>query len=93
MDLNTNIQTGQLINTKKRIVKVKAFVYETIGITIMNNRIVDRKFIMSFTDQLSKFTGIRETYVQGYADSHSIVVTQNIPMPFTLLMLEAEIKF
>lgn len=93
MDLNTDTQTGSLINKTKRIVRVKAYVHETVGIEIMNNRIIDRQFLMKFDAQLPPYTGIRETYAQGYSEHNAIIVQQKIPMPFTLLMLEAEIKY
>lgn len=93
VNLNKDTTAGQIINKTKRLVRVKLNVYETLGITVENYIISDRKFIMSFSKQLKPFTGIKEVYLLGYAKHNAIEITQDIPMPFTLLQIEAEIKY
>ena len=93
VNLNKDTQAGQLINRTKRLVRVKLNVYETLGITVSNYRIADRKFIMDFNKQLKPFTGVKEVFLLGYAEHNAVEITQDIPMPFTLLQIETEIKF
>jgi hypothetical protein len=93
MNLNKDTQAGQLVNRKKRLSRVKLYLYETLGITVSNYRIADRKFIMDFNNQLKPFSGVKDIYLLGYAEHNAIDIVQSIPMPFTLLQIEVEIKF
>lgn len=93
VNLNKDTQAGQIVNRTKRLVRVKINVYKTLGITVSNYRIADRKFIMDFNNQLKPFTGIKEVYLLGYSKHNAVEIIQDIPMPFTLLQIETEIKF
>jgi len=93
VNLNASGVAGQLFNEKKRLVRVKINVYKTLGIKIENYILNDRKFIMDFSRQLVPFTGTKEVYLLGYATHNAVEITQEIPMPFTLLQIETEIKY
>lgn len=93
MNINRDTTQGSLINVRKRLVRVKLVVYNTLGITVENNRIIDRQFIMDFSNQLKPYSGIKEVFLLGYADHNSIRISQLLPMPFTLLQLDTEIKY
>jgi hypothetical protein len=93
VNLNGQTQAGQIVNSRKRLVRVKLNVYETLGVKVENYRIADRQFVMDFDRPLNPYTGIKEVYLLGYADHNAIEITQEIPMPFTLLQIETEIKY
>ena len=48
---------------------------------------------MDFNKQLKPFTGTKEVYLLGYSGHNAVEITQDIPMPFTLLQIETEIKY
>lgn len=93
VNLNMDTQAGQLINRTKRLVKVKVSLYETLGIQISHYTVADKRFIMKFNEPIQPFTGLREVYLLGYAEHNAVEITQEIPMPFTILQIETEIKY
>jgi len=93
VNLNVSTTAGQIFNEKKRLVSVKLNVYKTLGIKVENYTVNDRKFIMDFSRQLVPYTGVKKVYLLGYAYHNSVEITQDIPMPFTLLQIETEIKY
>lgn len=93
VNLNKDTQEGAIINKSKRLVRVKLNVFETLGINVENFRIADKRFVMDFSNQVKPFTGVKEVYLLGYSKHNSLEITQEIPMPFTLLQIETEIKY
>lgn len=93
VNLNLATQEGQLVNRTKRLVKVKVNLYKTLGIKISHYTVADKKFIMQFNEHIVPFTGLREVHLLGYAEHNAVEITQDIPMPFTILQIETEIKF
>jgi len=93
VNLNIGTQEGQIVNKRKRLVKVKVHLHKTLGIDICHYTVADKKFIMQFNEPIVPFTGLREVYLIGYYDHNAIEITQDIPMPFTILQIETEIKY
>ena len=91
--LNRETKSGSIINMKKRLSRVKLNVFNTLGISVENVRLADKKFIMSFDHQLQPFTGVKDVRLLGYSDQNSVDIVQKLPFPFTLLQIETEIKY
>ena len=93
VNLNIATQKGSIVNERKRLVRVKLNVFETLGITVENVRMADKHFVMSFNHQLDPFTGVKDVYLLGWADQNTVLITQDVPFKFTLLQIETEIKY
>jgi len=92
MPVNQDFQDGPILTRKKRIVRVEANLYESIGVTVNGEYLVDRSFGMNLGGGVTPFTGIKEMFLLGWTDLAQVEITQADPAPMTLLGIGLEVE-
>ena len=92
MPLNMDFDDGPTLTRKKRIVKVTPNVYQSLGISINGDRLIDRNFGLSLNSPPTAFTGLKEMYLLGWTDLAQVTITQTDPTPMTILGLAIEVE-
>ena len=92
MPVNQDFQDGPILTRKKRIVRVEANLYESIGVSVNGEYMVDRSFGMNLGGGVTPFTGIKEMFLLGWTDLAQIEITQADPAPMTLLGIGLEVE-
>ena len=92
MPLNMDFDDGPTLTRKKRIVKVIPNVYQSSGISINGDRLIDRNFGLSLNSPPTAFTGLKEMYLLGWTDLAQVTITQTDPTPMTILGLAIEVE-
>jgi len=94
MPINVSAGGGSLVNEPKRIVSVTSRFKDTQGVIVNGIEIPEREFgeeVLGFAPQL--VTGIEKNRHLGYNRETTVLITQNDPMPFTLLSIDVEVNF
>ena len=92
MPLNMDFDDGPTLTRKKRIVKVIPNVYQSSGISINGDRLIDRNFGLSLNSPPTAYTGLKEMYLLGWTDLAQVTITQTDPTPMTILGLAIEVE-
>lgn len=92
MPVNQDFQDGPILTRKKRIVRVEANLYESIGVSVNGEYLVDRSFGMNLGGGVTPFTGIKQMFLLGWTDLAQIEITQADPAPMTLLGIGLEVE-
>jgi len=92
MPLNQDFQDGPTLTRKKRIVRVTGNLYNSLGVIVNDEYMVDRSFGMSLGTSVAPFTGIKEMYLLGWTDLAKVEIKQNDPNPMTVLGLAIEVE-
>jgi hypothetical protein len=92
MPVNQDFQDGPILTRKKRIVRVIGNFYESLGVSVNGEYMVDRSFGMALGSSLTPFTGIKEMYLLGWDDLAQVTITQVDPGPMTVLGLGVEVE-
>ena len=92
MPLNMDFDDGPTLTRKKRIVKVVPNVYQSSGISVNGDRLIDRNFGLSLNSPPTAFTGLKEMYLLGWTDLAQVTITQTDPTPMTILGLAIEVE-
>ncbi len=93
MPLNMDFQDGPILTRKKRVVRVVADLYESLGISVNGTYLADRSFGVGVLDDTpTPFTGIKETFLLGWDDLAQVTITQTDPVPMTVLGLAVEVE-
>jgi hypothetical protein len=92
MPVNQDFQDGPILTRKKRIVRVIGNFYESLGVSVNGEYMVDRSFGMALGSSLTPFTGIKEMYLLGWTDLAQVTITQVDPGPMTVLGLGVEVE-
>lgn len=92
MPINMDFQDGPTLTRKKRIVKVVPNVYQSLGISINGERLIDRNFGLSLGTAPTPYTGLKEMYLLGWTDLAQVTITQTDPTPMTVLGLAIEVE-
>jgi len=92
MPVNQDFQDGPILIRKKRIVRVIGNFYESLGVSVNGEYMVDRSFGMALGSSLTPFTGIKEMYLLGWDDLAQVTITQVDPGPMTVLGLGVEVE-
>lgn len=93
MPLNMQFQDGPTLTRKKRITQVEANLYESLGVYINGNQLADRQFGEDMLDTTpTPFTGIKETHLLGWDEAAQVTITQQDPVPMTVLALAIEVE-
>ena len=93
MPLNADFQNGPILTRYKRLVRVVADLYLSLGVYVNGTFLPDRNFgtgILGSTPVA--YTGIKETYLVGWDRLAQVTITQTDPQPFTLLGLAIEVE-
>ena len=94
MPLSVDAGAGNLVNEPKRIVSVTARYRDTQAVSVNGIVIPEREFGDEALDRAPILkTGIEKNRHLGYNRETSVIITQNDPMPFTLLSLDIEVNY
>lgn len=88
------LSSGSVQGVKKRIVQVDALLNETKDLVINGKQISFRNFGTSVLDTpVQAFTGLKTAHgILGYSATGQITLTQNVPLPMTVLGLEYKLS-
>lgn len=88
------LQSGSVQGFKKRIVQVDAIVNDTKDLVINGKQISFRNFGEDVLDTaIQGFTGLKTAHgILGYSATGQITITQNVPLPMTVLGLEYKLS-
>lgn len=93
MPLNVQFQDGTILPRRKRVVRVNAQVYQSLGVIIQYKgksvRLPDRQFDLDQFDEVPTVeTGIdRKATFLGWTTKAQVTITQTDPLPMTVLGL------
>ena len=88
------LQSGSVQGVRKRIVQVDAILNETKELVINGKQISFRNFGTGVLDTaIDSFTGVKTAHgILGYSATGQITLTQNVPLPMTVLGLEYKLS-
>lgn len=88
------LQSGSVQGVRKRIVQVDAILNETKELVINGKQISFRNFGPGALDTaVQPFTGVKTAHgILGYSATGQITLTQNVPLPMTVLGLEYKLS-
>lgn len=88
------LQSGSVQGVRKRIVQVDAILNETKELVINGKQISFRNFGTGVLDTaIDAFTGVKTAHgILGYSATGQITLTQNVPLPMTVLGLEYKLS-
>jgi len=88
------LQSGSVQGVRKRIVQVDAILNETKELVINGKQISFRNFGPGVLDTaIDAFTGVKTAHgILGYSATGQITLTQNVPLPMTVLGLEYKLS-
>ena len=93
--LPLNIATkseGYMINLEKRVNRVILRLYESLGVKVQDTIMNDRRFIVTLDKAPVPFTGIKEVRLLGYGRLVEVTISQDDPLPLTLLSIDTEVE-
>lgn len=91
MPLNVPLPQGPNAFKKKKIMRVALRVYEANGLIVNNQRIADKTIGLDQFDSPAPQTGIVRIYLTGWSLDASVTITQDTPMPMTILSIGVEV--
>lgn len=83
---------GYMINLEKRVNRVILRLHESLGVIVQDTIMNDRKFIVTLDKAPVPFTGIKEVRLLGYGRLVEVTISQDDPLPFTLLSIDSEVE-
>tara|TARA_R100001510_G_scaffold20678_1_gene18070 strand:+ start:500 stop:2698 length:2199 start_codon:yes stop_codon:yes gene_type:complete len=88
------LRSGSVQGLKKRIVQVDALLNDTKDLVINGKQISFRNFGVGVLDTpIQAFTGLKTAHgILGYSATGQITLTQNVPLPMTVLGLEYKLS-
>ena len=93
MPLNMDFQDGPILTRHKRLVRVVADVYQSLGLYVNSTLIPDRTFGTGILGNVPiAFSGIKEMNLLGWDRLAQVTITQQDPQPLTLLGLAIEVE-
>lgn len=92
MPWNLNLQNGPTAAQKKRILRVAVQLFESNGVVINGALLPDKITGLNQFDAPEPQTGFKRVFGLGWSLEASVIVTQETPMPFTILALDMEVK-
>lgn len=92
MPLNVSLPNGPNASSKKKIARASVQLYESNGVIINGQRLADRTIGQDQFDAPEPQTGFKRIHLLGWSIEAQITVTQDTPMPLTLLSIGNEVK-
>lgn len=88
------LQSGSVQGVRKRIVQIDAILNNTKDLVINGKQISFRNFGTGVLDTaIEAFTGVKTAHgILGYSATGQITLTQNVPLPMTVLGLEYKLS-
>jgi hypothetical protein len=92
MPLNVNLQNGPNASSKKKIARVSLQLFESNGVIVNGERIADKTMGQDQFDAPTPQTGVVRTFILGWSLEADVTITQDTPMPMTILNIGMEVK-
>lgn len=92
MPLNISLQKGPIAASKKRILRSAIQFYESNGIIVNGQRLPDKTIGVNQFDSPEPQTGLKRITLHGWSLEADITITQDTPMPMTILSIGMEVK-
>tara|TARA_Y100000310_G_scaffold340742_1_gene437583 strand:+ start:693 stop:2369 length:1677 start_codon:yes stop_codon:yes gene_type:complete len=93
MPITSMFGDGSILTNYKRVIRVVADMYESLGVYVNGTLLPDRQLGEDVLDTTpASFTGIKELYLTGWTRLAQVEITQTDPQPFTLLGLVVEVE-
>ncbi|MCK5236088.1 MAG: hypothetical protein KAR06_03800 [Deltaproteobacteria bacterium] len=93
MPVSDGFKDGPTLNREKRIVRCTINRYESLGIFVNGERLPDRQLDSdTFDDVPSPSSEVTEIYLNGWSQTAQVTITQEDPVPMTILALDLEVS-
>lgn len=92
MPLNIPLQNGPNAALPKRIVRAALELFESNGVLVNGQRIADKTMGVDVFDPPSPKTGLKRIFLQGWDVEATLTITQDEPMPMTILAAYLEVS-
>lgn len=92
MPLNVNLQNGPNASSKKKIARVSLQLFASNGVIVNGERIADKTMGQDQFDAPEPQTGVVRTFILGWSLEADVTITQDTPMPMTILNIGMEVK-
>jgi hypothetical protein len=92
MPLNVNLQNGPNASSKKKIARVSLQLFESNGVIVNGERIADKTMGQDQFDAPEPQTGVVRMFILGWSLEADVTITQETPMPMTILNIGMEVK-
>jgi len=93
MPVNSNYGDGPILNREKRIVRATIDRYQSLGIFVNGERIPDRQLDTDTFDAVpSPSDDVTELYLHGWSKKAQVTITQDDPVPLTILAIDLEVS-
>ena len=93
MPVSDGFQDGPTLNREKRIVRCTINRHESLGIFVNGERIPDRQLDSdTFDDVPAASSEVTEIYLNGWSKTAQVTITQEDPVPMTILALDLEVS-
>lgn len=92
MPLNVNLQNGPNASSKKKIARVSLQLFESNGVIVSGERIADKTIGQDQFDAPEPQTGVVRMFILGWSLEADVTITQDTPMPMTILNIGMEVK-
>lgn len=92
MPLNVGLENGPNASQKKKIKRVSVQIFESNGVIIQGQRIADKTIGQDQFDAPTPQTGVRRIHILGWSIEAQITITQDTPMPMTILNIGTEVS-
>ncbi len=92
MPLNVQLQNGPNASSKKKIARASVQLYESNGVTINGQQLADRTIGADQFEAPIPQTGVKRIHLLGWSLEAQVTITQNSPMPMTILNVGMEVK-
>ena len=93
MPVSDGYQDGPTLNRDKRIVKVVLNRYQSLGIIVNGEKLPDRQLDADTFDAVpSPSDELTEIYLNGWSQNAQVTITQEDPVPMTILGIDLEVS-
>lgn len=92
MPLNVALQNGPNAALPKRIVRAGVELFESNGVLVNGQRIADKTMGVDVFEAPIPNTGLERIFLQGWSVEAALTITQDEPMPMTILAIYLEVS-
>jgi hypothetical protein len=91
MPLNIQLDNGPNAALPKRIIRASIELFESNGVLVNGQRIANKTMGVNVFEAPEPITGLEEIYLQGWSVEASLTISQEEPMPLTVLAAYLEV--
>lgn len=92
MPINIGLQNGPNAASKKRIMRAAIQLFESNGVIVNGQRLADKAIGQNQFDAPEPQTGVKRITLLGWSLEAYIEITQDTPMPMTILSIGSEVR-